>query len=117
MAIGKKSTKGEFLPVMKFDARNGTFSLIERVQAVGGEWESVASKIEPEDFRAIPALDVLEVGWIAFTAGKPDAVMVVAGPDAPARWGDPPGDNHKLGIRLVWKMASNLNGGIREMMG
>jgi hypothetical protein len=116
MALGKRSSK-EFLPVMKFDARNGTFSLIERVQAVGGEWQSVASKIEPEDFRAIPALDDLEVGWLGFTTGKPDVVMVAAGSDVPARWGDPPSDHHKLGIRLLWKMASDLGGGIREMMG
>ena len=65
MSIGKRGNK-DFLPILKFDARSGEFSCIERVQRVGGEWETVASKIEQEDFHAIPALDVLEVGWLDF---------------------------------------------------
>ena len=43
--------------------------------------------------------------------------MVAAGPDAAARWGDPPSDNHKLGIRMLLKMPENLGGGVREAHG
>jgi hypothetical protein len=117
MALGKKQSK-DFIPFMKFDARDVSLSLITRVQDIAGEWETVVNKIAPEQFRAVAALDVLEVGWIAFATGvKPDTAMVAAGPDAAARWGDPPSDRHQLGIRLLWKMSPDLGGGIRELMG
>jgi hypothetical protein len=117
MGIGKRSNK-DFLPVMKYDGRTGEFSLINRVQNDDDEWESVASVIAPKDFRAVPALDVAEVGWVAFPSGQaPDTALVAAGDDAAARWGEPPTENHKLGVRLIWKMPGNLGGGIRELLG
>jgi hypothetical protein len=117
MALGKRSSK-DFLPILKYDARSGDFSRSDRVQDDDGEWSTASTPIPRKDFRGVPALDVLEVGWISFPHGSPpDAVMVAAGKDATARWGGPPGDNYKLGIRLIWKMPSNLGGGIRELLG
>jgi hypothetical protein len=117
MALGKRSSK-DFLPILKYDARSGQFSLSDRVQDGDGEWETVATPIPTKDFRAVPALDTLGTGWISFPRGSPpDAVMVAAGKDANTRWGDPPGDGYKLGIRLIWKMPGNLGGGIRELLG
>jgi hypothetical protein len=117
MAIGKKSSKGEFLPPLKYNAVSGALSIVNRVQTITGEWEGVSTQIAPAEFRAIPALDILEVGWQAWINGKPDMAMVGAGDDAPTRWGDPPSDTHKLGIRLIWKMSPNLGGDVREMIG
>jgi hypothetical protein len=117
MALGNRGSNKTFLPVLKYDARSGEFALIDRVQS-GGGWDAVSTPIKLKDFRGIPALDVLEVGWIDFPTGKPpDAVMVAAGNDAASRWGDPPADGYKLGIRLIWKMPEILGGGIRELLG
>jgi hypothetical protein len=111
MALGNRSNK-DIRPYAKFDARNGQIALIDRVQAVGGEYENVSTVIEQETFSAVAALDIMQVGLMDFPPGAPPNLDLVP---AGQHWGDPPSPNHKLGVRLLLKMPTELGGGIREI--
>jgi hypothetical protein len=111
MALGKRKDGGNFLPIIKFDARVGTFYLQDRVFS-DGNWQSEQRDVT-ESFQAAFDLENLQRGWIRFPKGAaPEVTLVPAGQDP----GEPPSDDHKEGVRVVLKMAGHLGGDVRELM-
>jgi hypothetical protein len=108
------SNGGDFLPIVKYDARAGRIFRVDRVDT-GGQFVS-----EPVDitrsFKAIIDLENIETGWINFASGgAPDFKLVPMGTVLPGR----PSDQHKNGIRLMLKLAKECGGDkpIREIAG
>jgi hypothetical protein len=111
MALGKRRDGGNFLPIIKFDARVGTFNLQDRVHS-DGTWQIEQCDVT-DKFQAVFDLENLQRGWIRFPKGAaPDVTLVPAGEDP----GDPPSHDHKEGVRIVLKMADHLGGDVRELM-
>jgi hypothetical protein len=111
MGFGKRRS-GDFLPLLKYDARAGSLFLEDRVQTPNG-WEKQQTDIGSR-FRAVFDLANAEIGWIKF-AGRgspPETILVPVGQDI----GKPPSDDHKQGIRLLALMDKSLGGDIREFM-
>ena len=97
MSIGKRrGTSGN--PLLKFDARNGSFYRVDRNSNGEVEQTTIA------DLKAIFDLENLQVGWIAFNAGSPpNFKMVRAGQDI----GNAPSDKHRQGLRLRVRLAAD----------
>jgi len=112
MALGKRKTAAnDYLPMLKFDARVGTFNLQNRVLE-NGKWTTEQRDVT-DDFRAVFDLANLQRGWIRFSQrAAPDMAMVAAGEDP----GDAPSPDHKEGIRLIVKMDGMLGGDVREFL-
>lgn len=112
MSLGKRKSGGDFLPVLKYDGRIGQFYLSDRAFS-NGEWETVQTNIEKDDFCAIFDLKNAQTGWIHFPKGSaPETTLVPAGQDP----GEAPSDRHKEGLRVVVKMDDALGGDVRELM-
>ncbi len=111
MALGKRKKGGNFLPIIKFDARVGTFYLQDRVNS-DGKWQTEQRDVT-ENFQAAFDLENLQRGWLWFPKGAAPQVKLVAAGDDPL---EPPTDDHKEGIRVVLKMADHLGGDVRELM-
>ena len=116
---------GDFLPIVKFDARAGLFFRVDRVDT-GSGFENHPTDITTDEhgtfmFRAVFDLENLETGWIDFTPGSPPSFIlvrmadldsgVVAFPDKPAQ------GKHKPGIRFMIKLSKDIADSrpIREM--
>lgn len=107
MALGLKteSTGGDFLPILKFDARAGRFFRRDRQNMENVEVDITKS------FKAVIDMENIEVGYINFaTGGAPDFVLVPLGDPMPQK----PSDGHKQGFRIVVKLGSDCGGDIRE---
>ena len=110
MALGKRKGS-DFMPILKFDARVGTFCLQDRVNR-DGMWKNEQTDVTSQ-LRGIFDLETVERGWIHFPKGAaPELVMVPPGEDP----GEQPSTDHKEGFRLVVKMAEELGGDVREFM-
>jgi hypothetical protein len=97
MSIGKRRGIGSN-PLLKFDARNGSFFRVDRNANGEVEQTSIA------DLKAVFDLANLEVGWIRFDAGTPPSFkMVRVGQDI----GNPPTDKHRQGLRLRVRLAGD----------
>ena len=110
MALGLSvgGSGGNFLPIVKYDARAGRMFRVDREDGV-----SVPVDIT-RNFKAVFDFENLEVGYINFDTGSaPDFVMVPHGEGLP----DKPSDKHRQGLRLTMKLASELGGDVREMAG
>jgi hypothetical protein len=109
------STGGDFLPIVKFDARAGRIFRMDRVET-GNGFETQAVDITP-NFKAIFDLEHVETGWIHFASGSaPDFKLVPIGKELP----DKPSTNHKNGIRFMTKLSKDCAGGsaaVREISG
>ena len=81
MAFGKrKGSGGDFLPLLKYDARNGSLYLEDRVQTSRG-WEKEHTNVGSA-FKGVFDLANAEVGWINFPRGSaPITQLVPAGQD------------------------------------
>lgn len=105
---------GDFLPIVKFDARAGRLFRIDR-DNVGGEW--VRSEVDiTKSFKAVLDLENLETGWIDFdTGGAPAFAMAKIGEPLPAKVTP----KAKNGVRFMLKLAKDCGGDkpIREMAG
>jgi hypothetical protein len=116
MAFGIKTTSdgsGDFLPIVKFDARAGRFFRVDRVQGSNG-WESHDEDITGKGPFIIDLARV-QVGWISFANG-PTFQLVPLGQPLPAKPGgvDEKGKStFKQGFR-VRLFAPQLLGGVRE---
>lgn len=105
---------GDFLPIVKYDARAGRLFRVDRVD-IGGQFVSEPIDIT-HNFRAMIDLENVETGWINFASGgAPDFRLVPMGVAIPAR----PNDQYKNGIRFMLKLSKECGGDkpIREMAG
>lgn len=107
MALGlaTESSGGDFLPILKFDARAGRFFRRDR-----NGTENVEVDIT-KAFKAVVDMENIEVGYINFaTGGAPDFVLVPLGDPMPQK----PSDGHKQGFRIVCKLGNDCGGDLRE---
>jgi hypothetical protein len=110
MSLGKRrAATPSFLPLIKYDARTGVFSRIDREQR-DGEWAANATDVT-EGFQAIFDLAHVEIGWISYTGGAPDFKMVPLGGDI----GERPSDKHKEGVRVRMKLQGETGSDLREL--
>lgn len=110
MALGFQETTsggGDFLPIMKFSAKDGSFVRQDRHQGADGHWEKSETEMELP-FKVVMDMDAIEVGFIAFTTTGPDFRFVKVGEPMPVK----PSDEHKEGFRI---RMYNKEIGLREM--
>jgi len=111
MALGFTETTssggGDFLPIMKFSAKDGSFVRQDRHQGADGTWEKSETEMELP-FKVVMDMDAIEVGFIAFTTTGPDFRFVKVGEPMPVK----PSDEHKEGFRI---RMYNKEIGLREM--
>lgn len=108
------SSGGDFLPIVKYDARAGRMFRQDRIN--DGQGFVTDSVDITHNFKAIVDFENIETGWINFaTGGAPDFRMVRIGDALPVR----PSDQHKNGIRLMLKLSKDCGGEkqIREIAG
>jgi hypothetical protein len=111
MSLGKRKGSGNILPLLKFDARSGSFYQENRVQTLNG-WEKEQTDVT-DRLRAVFDLANAERGWIKFPRGAaPEMVLVLAGEDP----GEAPDEGYREGFRLLVKMDKTLGGQLREFM-
>lgn len=104
--INVSNRGGDFLPVLKYDARAG------RVFRVDRDENGITSVDITKSFKAVVDFASAEVGWIYFAAGgAPDFRMVSLGAPMPDR----PNDTYKQGVRLTLKLAPGCGGDVREL--
>jgi hypothetical protein len=110
------SAGGDFLPIVKYDARAGQFKLVERVQTANG-FKSEEEIMDRVKLRMVVDLHNLETGWIDFTSGAPQFNLVYARdlfdpdrnpsgivfPEAPV-----PQGGWKTGIRFMVKLPRTV---------
>lgn len=103
---------GTFLPIVKYDARNGEMKRRDRIND-GSGW--VTNEVDiSKNFKAIIDLENIETGWIDFqTGGAPIFALCSPSQERPAK----PTPTAKQGCRLVIKLAKECGGEqpIREM--
>ena len=110
MALGFQETTsggGDFLPIMKFSAKDGSFVRQDRHQGADGHWEKSETEMDLP-FKVVMDMDAIEVGFIAFTTTGPDFRFVQVGEPMPIK----PSDEHKEGFRI---RMFNKEIGLREM--
>jgi len=110
------SQGGDFLPILKYDARAGRFFRVDRVDT-GSGFVGESADITG-NFKAIVDFDNVEVGWIDFQPGSaPSFALVPMGSKLPDR----PTPRHKNGVRFMVKLAKECTGpdgkAIREVAG
>lgn len=108
------SSGGDFLPIVKYDARAGRIFRVDRTND-GSGWTTDSVDIT-SNFKALADFENIETGWINFaTGGAPDFRMVKIGDSLPPK----PSENHKNGIRFLVKLARECGGDkpIRELAG
>jgi hypothetical protein len=111
--LPKRKDVKSYLPVVKFDARYGTFTRVDRVQDESGNWRTDPHEIPADDFEFIADLGSLEIGWIHFGGNgqAPDFRMKGVKDDI----GKKPGDNFKEGFRLKLKLTNVAGDDTREL--
>jgi len=111
MALGFTETSssggGDFLPIMKFSAKDGSFVRQDRHQGADGHWEKSETEMDLP-FKVVMDMDAIEVGFIAFTTTGPNFRLVKVGEPMPVK----PSDEHKEGFRI---RMYNKEIGLREM--
>jgi hypothetical protein len=93
-------TAGDFLPIIKYDARAGRIFRIDRT-ADGREPIDIT-----DTFAAVFDFENIETGWLNFSGPQPDFKLVKMGEVLPVR----PSENHKNGIRLMLKLHPGCAG-------
>ena len=102
----KTGSGGEFVPVLKYDAKAGRFFRVDRVQDADGNYTSDQVDIT-QIVKFIADFENIEVGNISFMAGQaPDFQLVRMGDAVPPS----PSDGHKYGIRFMLKLAKDCGG-------
>lgn len=108
------SAGGDFLPIVKYDARAGRLFRVDRTDSGNG---FVTDAVDiTATFKAIVDFENVEVGWIDFPAGSaPHFALVPMGSQLPDR----PSLRHKNGVRFLLKLAKDCGGAkpIREIAG
>jgi len=114
------SQGGDYLPIVKYDARAGRLFRIDRVNT-GNGFESSPADIT-QVFRALIDFDNIETGWIDFQAGSAPSFVMIKLEDLDtgrAQFPEKPGPKFKSGIRVMIKLAKEIAGEsqIREWAG
>ena len=108
------SAGGDFMPIVKYDARAGRIFRVDRTDSGNG---FVTDAVDiTSSFKAIVDFENVEVGWIDFPAGSaPHFALVPMGAQLPDR----PSLRHKNGVRFILKLAKDCGGTkpIREIAG
>jgi hypothetical protein len=108
------SSGGDFTPILKYDARAGRFTRVDRVNDGNG---FVNDDVDiTQGIKFIADFENVEVGWLAFTPGAaPSFVLVPIGSQLPPQ----PSENHKNGLRFMLKLSKECGGEvpIREIAG
>lgn len=109
MAIGldlEEKKRGDFLPVLKFDAKAGDFIAVNREPQSDGTWEK--SEVEVGfPFKAVVDFHNMQKGWISFKPGAVDFTMVHVEDKLPSQ----PTPDHKQGVRFKLFLKEH---GLRE---
>jgi len=109
---------GDFLPIVRYDARAGRIFRDDRVVQAEGY------KTEPVDitnkFKALCDFENMEVGWMKFAPGTPPSFAMAKRVDVVAKTAsipDRPSEDHRTGVRFVLKLAAEIGGDkpIREI--
>jgi hypothetical protein len=110
MALGfteTSSSSGDYLPIIKFSAKDGSLVRQDRHQGPDGTWEKSETEMDLP-VKVVMDLEEIEVGYIAFLATGPDFHMVKVGQAKPPA----PSPEHKEGFRV---RLYNKDLGLREM--
>ena len=102
------SEGGDFLPIIKFDARAGRWSRIDRSQDASGIWGSDAVDITASFSAAFDVADC-EVGWLKFYEGVSKVLVPMGEPLPPQTSPD-----HKQGFSMTVKLSADCGGDLRE---
>jgi hypothetical protein len=108
MPFGLNISGGDFLPIIKYDARAGRFFRVDRND--DGEREPVDIT---EGFECVPDFEHAEKGWAHFQPGTaPDFALVsVEAKDLPPQ----PSKNHKHVVRMRLLLPSKLAEGTERL--
>jgi hypothetical protein len=112
MALGLTygSNNEDIVPVIKYDARAGRFTRVDRT-LVNGSYVTDNVDITKE-FKAVFDMENVEVGFLKFMpAVAPEFKLVKLGQPVPAKPTDP---NFKQGVRFMLKLHSSCGGDVRE---
>src|ERR1700731_2620998 len=109
MALGLSngSSGGDFLPIVKWDARAGRFFRVDRSQGANG-WESNDVDLTMDKPKFCVDLGSIEVGFMAFLPTGPDFHLTPYGNPMPEK----PSKDHKAGFKV--RLAGNALNGVRE---
>jgi hypothetical protein len=111
MSLGPRKDVGSFVLVIKYSAKDGKLSCLDRV-CEGGQWINQERDVT-KDFEAVIDLKNPRIGWINYPKGAaPDTVLVPVGAD----FGDPPSEDHRLGVRLVMLTAEAIGADVRVLL-
>jgi len=108
-----KKSSGDFMPILQYDAKAGRLFRRDSVQTING-WEKEKVDIT-NTFKAIAALDALEIGWMDFASGGQPSFVMVPFPGYPLP--ECPGPNFMQGLRVTLKLAKGCGGDVRQMAG
>jgi type II secretory pathway pseudopilin PulG len=99
------ATAGDWLPIIKYDARAGRIFRVEKVQGADGFYNEQIDITTT--FKAVFDFDNIEVGWLDFPMGSaPSFHLVPMGQQLPAK----PSEKHKNGVRVMLKLAPSCGG-------
>lgn len=101
------SSGGDFLPIVKYDARSGRIQRVDRTNN-GSGWVTDLVDIT-QNFSAVMDLANIETGWISYT--PPDFRVSPIGHDN----GAAPSDKHKEGFRMTVKLSKDCGGDLRDL--
>jgi hypothetical protein len=109
MALGmnyESTGGGDFLPIVKYDARAGRIFRVDRADRVNTPVDITRT------FKAVVDMENIEVGWLDFNTGSaPVFALAPLGAPFPAN----PGGQAKQGVRLIMKLSKECGGDVREM--
>jgi len=106
LGINYETNSADFLPIIKYDARAGRLSRVDRVNG-----ESIATDVT-KTFRAVFDLENLETGWIDFESGAPQYVLTILGSGPKP---EQPGETYREGVRCIVKLGKDIGGDVREI--
>jgi hypothetical protein len=112
MALGLTygSNNENIVPVVKYDARAGRLTRVDRTLGGDGNY-STANVDITQTFKAVFDMENVEVGFLKFKPGvAPAFKLVKLGQPMPAK----PDDDFKQGVRFMLKLASSCGGDVRE---
>lgn len=107
MPLGFKRSSGDFLPIVKYDARAGRFFRRDRIDNDNNEVDITSI------FKAVFDMANIEVGYMLFMPNQaPEFHMVRAGEPYPQ---EPQDGDWKQGFRIVVKLAASCAGSIPDV--